>query len=67
MVPVERPKTNEKFASSEQIRKWKTGLRDTSLKFFSFCVSARSRAATLCYTESFMSVVKLRELPNGAR
>jgi hypothetical protein len=26
MVPVERPKTNEKFASREKIRKWKTGL-----------------------------------------
>ena len=27
MVPVERPKTNKKFASREKIRKWKTGLR----------------------------------------
>jgi hypothetical protein len=27
MVPVERPKTNEKFASREKIRKWKTGLK----------------------------------------
>jgi hypothetical protein len=27
MVPVERPKTNEKFASREKIRKWKTGIR----------------------------------------
>jgi hypothetical protein len=25
MVPVERPKTNEKFASREKILKWKTG------------------------------------------
>jgi hypothetical protein len=25
MVPVERPKTNKKFASREKIRKWKTG------------------------------------------
>jgi hypothetical protein len=24
MVPVERPKTNEKFASRVKIRKWKT-------------------------------------------
>ena len=24
-VPVARPKTNEKFASREKIRKWKTG------------------------------------------
>jgi hypothetical protein len=27
MVPVERPKTNEKFASREKILRWKTGLR----------------------------------------
>jgi hypothetical protein len=27
MVPVERPKTNEKFASSEKILKWKTGIK----------------------------------------
>jgi hypothetical protein len=27
MVPVEKPKTNEKFASGEKIRKWKTGIR----------------------------------------
>jgi hypothetical protein len=26
MVPVARPKTNEKFASREKIRKWKTGI-----------------------------------------
>jgi hypothetical protein len=26
MVPVERPMTNEKFASREKIRKWKTGI-----------------------------------------
>jgi hypothetical protein len=26
LVPVERSKTNEKFASREKIRKWKTGL-----------------------------------------
>jgi hypothetical protein len=31
MVPVERPKTNEKFASREKIRKWETGLRQTIL------------------------------------
>ena len=27
MVPVERPKANEKFASPEKIRKWKTGIK----------------------------------------
>ena len=27
LVPVERPKTNEKFASREKIRKWKTGIK----------------------------------------
>jgi hypothetical protein len=27
MVPVERPMTNEKFASREKIRKWKTGIK----------------------------------------
>jgi hypothetical protein len=27
MVPVERPKTNEKFASREKILKWKTGFK----------------------------------------
>jgi hypothetical protein len=27
MVPVERPKTYEKFASREKILKWKTGFR----------------------------------------
>jgi hypothetical protein len=27
MVPVETPKTNEKFASREKILKWKTGIR----------------------------------------
>jgi hypothetical protein len=27
MVPVERPKTNEKFASLEKILKWKTGFK----------------------------------------
>jgi hypothetical protein len=26
MVPVDRPKTNKKFASREKIRKWKIGL-----------------------------------------
>ena len=26
MVPVDRPKTKEQFASREKIRKWKTGL-----------------------------------------
>jgi hypothetical protein len=26
LVPVERPKTNEKFSSREKIRKWKTGI-----------------------------------------
>jgi hypothetical protein len=30
MVPVERPKTNEKFASREKILKWKTGLKERS-------------------------------------
>jgi hypothetical protein len=35
MVPVERPKTNEKFASREKILKWKTGFR----KFISFARS----------------------------
>jgi hypothetical protein len=28
MVPVERPKSSEKFVSREKIRKWKTGIRD---------------------------------------
>jgi hypothetical protein len=31
MVPVERPMTNEKFASREKIRKWKTGIREGNL------------------------------------
>jgi hypothetical protein len=31
MVPVERPKTNEKFALREKIRKWKTGIRMITL------------------------------------
>jgi hypothetical protein len=26
MVPVDKPKTNGKFASREKIRKWKTGI-----------------------------------------
>jgi hypothetical protein len=33
MVPVERPKTNEKFASREKILKWKTGLRAAQVPF----------------------------------
>ena len=32
MVSVERPKTNEKFASREKIRKWKTGLSTAQLR-----------------------------------
>ena len=32
MVPVERPKTNKKFASREKIRKWKTGLSTMSAR-----------------------------------
>ena len=31
MVPVERPKTNEKFASREKILKWKTGFTVSSV------------------------------------
>jgi hypothetical protein len=27
MVPVEKPKTNEKFASREKIRKWIIGIK----------------------------------------
>jgi hypothetical protein len=34
MVPVERPKTNEKFASREKILKWKTGLKALNGKAF---------------------------------
>jgi hypothetical protein len=32
MVPVARPKTNEKFASREKIRKWKTGIKPLALR-----------------------------------
>jgi hypothetical protein len=31
MVPVEKPKTNEKFASRKKIRKWKTGIKVDSI------------------------------------
>jgi hypothetical protein len=33
MVPVDRPKTKEQFASREKIRKWKSGLKPVLANF----------------------------------
>ena len=52
LVPVERPKTNEKFASREKIRKWKTGIRkQKTLKISCFVIHVE--ITTNWYKHSF--------------
>jgi hypothetical protein len=61
MVPVERPKTNEKFASREKIRKWKTGIRPSKKLFFSSGFLPKSREAE----HYFFFLAKVRPALDG--
>ena len=62
MVPDEKPKTNENFASREKICKWKTGIKGDSLGIFKPCLHEQFLCDNFYVTNVFGRVDETKQI-----